>query len=191
MKNRWRQMICKVKVTVDNDVNNTPPRWHRILHTVPSNGQAIALSPKARHRTCWQTFTLWRHNQMARQIVVQLWRHNRMTSKCHMESHMIWSWRKVTWSRWWPTANYLGNFRLLLWSLKTKYNVCGFPLVCRKVHVMVPCKKGVTKWNCMKRGHNVNLLAEDTSLVITHMASGKSEWKDKSKLDKSPKENGW
>ena len=38
-------------------------------------------SPKARHRTCWQTFSLWPHNQMDRQVVVQLWRHNEMTSK--------------------------------------------------------------------------------------------------------------
>ena len=55
----------------------------------------IAWSPKARHRTCWQTFSLWRHNQMARQIVAQLWRHNEMMSKSHMESFMCWIWRKV------------------------------------------------------------------------------------------------
>ena len=41
----------------------------------------IDLSPKARHRTCWQTFSLWHHNQMARQVVAQLWRHKGMTSK--------------------------------------------------------------------------------------------------------------
>ena len=55
----------------------------------------IAWSPKARHRTCWQTFSLWRHRQMARQIVAQLWRHNPMTSKSHMESYMSWIWLKV------------------------------------------------------------------------------------------------
>ena len=43
--------------------------------------QPIDLSPKARHRNCWQIFSLWPHNQMARQVVAQLWRHNRMTSK--------------------------------------------------------------------------------------------------------------
>ena len=59
------------------------------------NFPQIAGSPKAQHRTCWQTFSLWRHNQMARQIVAQLWRHSRMTSKSHMESHMSWKWRKV------------------------------------------------------------------------------------------------
>ena len=54
-----------------------------------------ALSPNARHHTCWQTFSLCLHNQMARQIVELLWRHNRMTSKSHMESHMYWVWWKV------------------------------------------------------------------------------------------------
>ena len=41
----------------------------------------IDLSPKARHRTCWQTLSLWRHNQMTRQVVAHMWRHNGMTSK--------------------------------------------------------------------------------------------------------------
>ena len=58
---------------------------------VPLIAIVIAWSPKARHHTWCQTFTLWCHNQMARQIVAQLWCHNRMTSECHMERHMFWS----------------------------------------------------------------------------------------------------
>ena len=54
----------------------------------------IAWSPKARHCACWQTL-VWRHSQMARQMVAQLWRHYKMTSKSHMKNHMSWSWRKV------------------------------------------------------------------------------------------------
>ena len=60
-----------------------------------SNSTLIAWLPKARHCTCWQTFSLWCHNQMAPQIVGQLWHHNKMTSKSHMESHMSWIWQKV------------------------------------------------------------------------------------------------
>ena len=47
---------------------------------------AIARSPKAQHRTCLQTFSLWRHNQMARQIDMELWRHNRMAQKATWEA---------------------------------------------------------------------------------------------------------
>ena len=53
--------------------------FYPVVHGTTS--MPIDLSPKARHRTCWQTFSLWRHNQMARQVVAQLWRHNGMTSK--------------------------------------------------------------------------------------------------------------
>ena len=49
---------------------------------------------RARHCACWQTL-VWRHSQMARQMVAQLWRHYKMTSKSHMKNHMSWSWRKV------------------------------------------------------------------------------------------------
>ena len=50
------------------------PKWHFCLTgknwRIFKSGTftPIDLSPKARHCTCWQTFSLWRHNQMARQV---------------------------------------------------------------------------------------------------------------------------
>ena len=45
--------------------------------------EALAWTPKGPTSHLF-TYLLWRHNQMARQIVPQLWRHNRMKSKSHM-----------------------------------------------------------------------------------------------------------
>ena len=92
----------------------------------------IAWSPKARHCTCWLTFSLWHHNRMARQPIAQLWRHNRMTSKSHMISHMSWNWRQVNSAYLWNngknatcdaiifTAPFLINRENIQLSLRTK-----------------------------------------------------------------------